>query len=114
MPMDWDAASSLMDDKVDDLLGDTINMSTDGGATFTARKGFYLPFAASPGIEGIDEIMASKPMLKVRKSLFPGGRYPSYDYDRFQTAKLGAAVFRPSGAEPQDQGRYYIFDVQKA
>ena len=113
MPADWDSASAQMDDAVDARLGDTIQLSIDGGNTFLPVKGYYLPYAAGGGLEIYDEPLGQKPRFKLQVKHFPGGRQPSFDYDRMRCAKAGPFTFRPSGSAPDEQGRYFIFDIQK-
>jgi len=112
--MSWDDLAARMDEKVDEHLGDAIYISFDQGATYDEVKGFYTPTVGGQGLEGFDEILGSRPRLKLRKTLFPGEREPSHEMDRFRSAKMGAFVYRPSGSNPDEQGRYFIFDVQRA
>jgi hypothetical protein len=106
----WDELSARMDAKVDDRLGDTIEVSADAGTSWVARKGFALNMAAGLSLDGIDEIMASRPRIKISKLYVPA----LTRIYRFRTPKWPGIVFCPGSSEPDDDGRYLIFDVQKA
>jgi len=113
--MSWDQLAARMDEQVDERLGEVIFISLDGGETYTSVKGFYTPVATGlGGLQGFDEPLGSRPRLKLRKTHFPGEREPSFETDRFRCAKMGAFVYRPSGSQPDEQGRYFLFDVQRA
>ncbi len=112
--MDWDQLAGRMDTEVDERLGEKIYVSFDRGASYDEVKGFYTPTVGSQGLVGFDEILGSRPRLKLRKTLFPGEREPNFETDRFRSVKMGAFVYRPSGSNPDEQGRYFIFDVQRA
>lgn len=114
MPISWEAAEQLLDDKADAFVGDSIELSVDGGSTFVLRRGYYLPVAQNAGIEAFDEVLGNKHRFKMRKAYFPGGRFPSFANDRIRCSKTGSTIWRPSGSEPDEQGRYFVFDVQKA
>jgi hypothetical protein len=106
---DWDASSAKMDEDVDAHLSDTISYSTDEGATFNDIAGFVLPFAEGLALGPIDPSLGSRYRVKVRKSLVAA---PDRTH-RLRQPKLGAGTFRPSGDDPDEQGRYWIFDIQK-
>jgi hypothetical protein len=110
----WEDRALAMDQAVDEHLGDTIQASFNAGATFAPTMGFVLPDVEGGDLRGFDEPLGSRVRVKLARAAFPGGRLPSYDDDRFQHPRLGAGLFRPAGSEPREQGRYYIFDVQKA
>ena len=108
--MDWDQASELMDDQVDETLGDTISYAANG-VSFSDIKGFVLFFGEPPVLDGIDEIMGSRPRVKIARSKVP---YPDPSHRLRCAKRLGAHTFKPAGALPAEQGRYYIFDLEKA
>ena len=110
--IDWESASPIMDGKVDQILGDTFSVSLDGGQTYEPRKGFYLPVSAGGGFSPYDENLGSKPRVKMSKDIL-GDTPPDRRYVRLRYAKLGDATYCPGGAEPDEQGRYWIFDIQK-
>lgn len=105
---DWDAASAMMDTDVDARLSDTIAYSIDEGASFDEVAGYILPFAEGLGLGPIDPILGSRYRAKIAKALIPE---PDRTH-RLRHPKLGDATFRPAGADPDDQGRYWIFDIQ--
>ena len=105
---DWDNYSALMDEEVDARLADTIPY--DSGAGFVDIPGYVIPFGEGLGLDGLDPSLGTRWRVKVRKSLVPD---PSRDH-RLTHHKLGAGIWRPSGEDPEDQGRYWIFDIQKA
>ena len=109
---DWEIHSQAMDAKVDELLGDTISLSTNGGASYTTVGGFILLVVGSSGIDGFDETLGYKPRAKLHKSLI-GEEPPNRDTVRIRAGKLGGLTYQPAGGEPDDQGRYWLFDIQK-
>lgn len=110
--MAWDDYANQMDDAVDDMLGDVINVSLDGGLNYTARQGFIIFAVESMGIGGLDEPLGSTRRVKLRSSYFTNG-LPDRQ-TRLTSPKLGSAVYMPAGSDPEEQGRYVIFDIQKA
>jgi hypothetical protein len=104
----WDSASALMDAAVD-TLGDTILYKRAGESEFTAIKGFVIENVAGETVDEIDEIVSSIPRVKIHKSIVAS---PS-KFDRLQHPKIGPGTYRPLGKDPQTQGRYWVFDVQK-
>lgn len=107
---DWDTASSKMDIAVDERLGDTISYSTDSGVTFTDLPGFVLFFTEGFGLNSLDSALGSRPRVKIRKDLI-GEVNPRTH--RLRHPRLGADTYRPGNDDPDDQGRYVIFDIQK-
>ncbi len=108
--MDWEQASQLMDDTVDDTLGDTISYAANG-VSFSEIRGFVIFFGAPPVLDGIDEIIGSRPRAKIAKSKVP---YPDPSHRLRCPKRLGPHTFKPAGALPEEQGRYYIFDLERA
>ena len=109
----WDQLSQLMDGKVDAVLGDTISYSIAGGP-FKPVQGFVVTAAEPQNGDGdyLDPILGVRKRVKLNKDL---GITPGRG-DRMRHPKLGAGTWR--ALEPEDdeatQGRYWIFDVQKA
>lgn len=106
---DWDSASARLDDAVDERLADTISYSVDG-ATFADLPGYVLPATVGIGFGELDPGLGTRWRIKIRQSLIP---LPTRDH-RLTHPMLGADVWRPAGEEPEEQGRYWIFDIQKA
>lgn len=109
---DWETYSGAMDAAVDDLLGDTLSLSTNAGASYTTVSGFILLVVASSGIDGFDETLGYKPRVKLSKAII-GEEPPDRDTVRIRAGKLGGLTYQPAGGEPDDQGRYWLFDIQK-
>lgn len=108
--MSWDDLAAQMDLVVDNGLGDTIQLALNG-LTFVDVQGFVLPFAASEGLGAFDETLGSRIRVKLAKAIV-GEEEPSRAI-RLRSAKLGSSTWRPAGSHPDDQGRYWIFDIQK-
>lgn len=106
--MNWDQASAAMDEQIDARLGDTISYAANG-VTFVDLKGYVLFEEAPLGLEAIDEIMGSRPRIKISKAVVPCPE----PVHRLRSAKLGAETYRPAGSAPENQGRYWIFDVER-
>lgn len=106
--MSWDQASAAMDEAIDARLGDTISYAANG-VSFVDLNGYVLFEEVPLGLEAIDEIMGSRPRIKIAKSVVP---YPEPAH-RLRHAKLGPATYRPAGSNPENQGRYWLFDVER-
>lgn len=106
--MSWDQASAAMDSAVDALLGDTIAYAANG-VTFVDIKGFVLFTDAPLGLDATDEIFDSRPRVKIDRTVVP---YPDPQH-RLRHAKLGPGTYRPAGSVPEQQGRYWLFDVER-
>jgi hypothetical protein len=100
-----------MDETVDTALGDAISLSLDAGATWTPQMGFVIAVSSTGGIMGMDEPLGTRKRVKMPRSLFPTGE-PSRSV-QLRHARLGAGTYRAAGGEPEEQGRYILFDVQK-
>lgn len=109
---DWETHSPQMDDDIDSRLGDTISLSLDAGATFSDIVGYILLVVVSSGIDGFDETLGYRPRAKIRKTII-GADPPDRSVVRLRSAKLGDFTYQPAGGEPDDQGRYWLFDIQK-
>jgi len=100
-----------MDASVDARLADTISYSPNGGATYVDMLGYVLPFSQGLGLDELDPTLGSRWRVKLAKALVP---LPARTH-RLQHPKLGVGTtWRPAGNDPEDQGRYWIFDIQKA
>lgn len=106
---DWDEASAQMDADVDARLSDTIAYSSDEGDSWENLPGYILPFAEGLGLGPIDPALGSRFRVKIAKSVVAE---PDRTH-RLRHAKLGASTWRPAGSDPDDQGRYWIFDIQQ-
>lgn len=105
---DWDALSAQLDTACDDGVGDTIAYAANG-VSFVDIKGYVL-FTENPlGLDATDEIFDTRPRIKLAKAVVP---YPEPQH-RIRSAKLGPATYRPAGSIPEDQGRYWLFDVER-
>ena len=106
----WDALSSLMDGKIDEVLGDTLSYSRGGGA-FKPVQGFVLTAAEPQNSDGEyqDNILGVKKRVKISKEVLIMATG-----DRVRHAKLGAGTWKILGPQDdeQTQGRYLIADVQ--
>jgi hypothetical protein len=106
---DWDALIGKVDAIVDDRVGDRISYSI-GGAPATMLPGFVITVNAPRNLEDFDEILGTAKRVKIAKRLVPK---PNLEV-RVEHPKLGAGKFRPIGDEPDEDDRYWLFDVQKA
>lgn len=109
--MSWEDLAAQMDATVDAAVGDAIELSTNSGASFQPVQGFVAPYVAGMGIGGFDEPLGSRNRVKLLRSYFADG-VPGRDV-RLRSPRLGAGTFRPASSEPEEQGRYVLFDVQK-
>lgn len=106
--MSWDSAAAAMDAEVDARLGDTISYAANG-VTFVDVSGFVLFTDVPLGLDASDEIFDARPRVKLAKAVVP---YPDPQH-RLRSTKLGEATYRPAGSLPQEQGRYWLFDVER-
>lgn len=105
----WDRAIGTLDVAVDDILGDRILYAIDG-LNYEKMAAFIVFIdAGQTGMDELDLLQARK-RVKIAKHLVPdpGPR------DRLQHPKLGGGIFQPGTDSPDEDGRYWIFDVQKA
>lgn len=107
--MNWDQLSAAMDQAVDDRLGDTISYAANG-VSFEEIKGFVLLSEASLGLESIDEVISTRPRVKIAKALLP---YPEPTH-RLRHAKIGQGTFMPASVRSDNGGDYWLFDVEPA
>lgn len=106
--MSWADHSALMDEVVDDEVGDDVLYQIPPAAA-VSLKAFILFEEPILGHDAIDDILSRK-RLKIRRSLV-GKPISSH---RIQcVAKLGAGTFRPVGKGADEQGRYWICDLEK-
>lgn len=110
--MAWEDLAARMDAAVDSAVGDSIRFSTDAGATWSTQNGFVLSAAMTGGIIGMDEPLGGRMRVKLPRSLFGDDGVPSRSV-RLEHVRLGPGTYRPAGGEPEEQGRYILFDVQK-
>ncbi len=106
---DWDRNSALMDEAIDERLGDVISYSANG-VVFDDIKGYVLFPEFASGAGPIDEAFDARPQIKIARSKLP---YPDPSH-RLRAEKLGPGLFRPTGSVPQNQGRYWLFDIAAA
>lgn len=110
--MAWSDLSAKMDATVDEQLGDDIRFSANAGGSWSMVKGFVLPSSMTNGLIGMDEPLGSRPRVKLPRTLFGDAGLPDGNV-RVQHAMLGPGTYRSAGGEPEEQGRYILFDVQK-
>lgn len=111
----WSEMVPKLDEAVDDRLGDDIFYSINGGRTFTAMKAFVLPAGAAIGQDDMgNDIrfgeLSADIIVKIRRSLLPNGITRDH---RLKGAALGNDVYRPCDERASDQGRYFVFAIQK-
>jgi len=107
--MSWAQNAAKMDAIVDEKLGDDVEWSSDG-IQFTPAKAFVVPQVEVLGLEAIDSPLGSRYRLKIAKSIIP----EILDNYRFRASKLGAGMFKNASDTPDEDDRYWIFDLQKA
>jgi hypothetical protein len=110
--MSWDDLAAKMDADVDTVLGDTILFSADAGSSWSSENGFVLSASMTNGIIGMDEPLGARMRVKMARDLFGASGLPGRSV-RLQHARLGQGTYRPAGGEPEEQGRYILFDVQR-
>lgn len=114
----WDRASALLDTNVDAILSDRVRYRHRGQWLGAAPQGevdavcaAFIVYANAPlNIGELDETLGSRVRVKIAKALVD----EPIQTDRIQHPKLGDGWFRPAGSTPETEGRYWIFDVQKA
>lgn len=107
----WDKLSAQMDSTVDTTLGDSILFAPTPTAPFTTIKGYVIfDVTGETAYEALDGDFATRKRLKVAVSIIP---VITRDL-RFQHPKLGPEIYQAGGDVPETQGRYWLFDVQKA
>jgi hypothetical protein len=111
VPSIFEQNEDLLHDTVDEYLGDTIALSTDGGVTFTDILGFIL--MNGQAVTGFSELDAInfRPRFKVRKTNLLD---PKVNWRLRCPKLLGAGNWRMSGETIDEQGRYWVLDIQKA
>lgn len=102
-----------LDDSVDDVLGDSIEVR-HGVGPWVPRMAFIQFDVAGSSNQGfgIDEIdsLRTRTRLKIRQTHIPT---PSTAVTIRATGKL-AGIWRLSGDIPEQEGRYWLLDIQKA
>ena len=106
----WDGLAARMDAVVDDTVGDRILYAVDG-QTFTAVPGFVLDdVEGEASYDSMDDDFDVRKRVKIRQSLI--GEVSLLH--RLRHPRLGPDDFRPTNSVPQSEGRYWLFEVQKA
>lgn len=106
----WDRLSAKMDAIVDTGLGDLIEYALDG-VTFVMIEGFVFDnVVGETAYESMDDDFANRKRVKVAKAKVPA----VLRSHRLRHPRLGAGSFQPGNSEPQSEGRYWLFEVQKA
>jgi hypothetical protein len=108
MQSPWDQFADILDATVDDKLGDRIEYAANG-VNFVPIAGFVKTANANLDLSPIDEMTDSRPRVKIAKALVP---YPDPAH-RLRHPRLGQGTFRPASTLPDDEGRYWIFDVER-
>lgn len=110
----WDRASKLLDSTVDNVLGDRLRYRHNGVWLGTGDpavvEGFVRFFNPLLNTEELDETLGSRKRVKISMDLVD----EPIQSDRIQHPKLGPGWFRPAGDAPDNEGRYWLFDVQRA
>ena len=108
---DWDRVSGNMDAQIDARLADTVAFSPDGDADepFVDIAAFVLPYPEGLNLGELDPTLGARWRIKVAKANVP----EILAQQHYRHHKLGDATWRPAGEDPDDQGRYWIFDIQK-
>lgn len=112
----FEEAELLMNDVVDEWLGDVVEVSQTGnGGPWVERKCFVQDEAgalahqagafALRALDGLDYRIR----MKIQTSFIP-----DIGQARFRAGKLGARVWKASADQPESMGRYAVFDIQLA
>lgn len=107
-----------MDAAVDSGVGDRVRYWHNGkwlgvapvGYTDPVVEAFVIIAAAPVNLDGIDEILGNRKRIKISREYVD----EPLRSDRIAHPLLGEGWFRPAGGQPETEGRYVIFDVQKA
>ena len=103
----WTEVAGEMDEIVDEVLGDDVLYAKAGGPF--RKIGAFVLWVNDTGDGDFDELL-ERPRLKVAKALVDRPARA----DRIRCgAKLGTTTYQPAGTAPQDQGRYWLVDLQK-
>jgi hypothetical protein len=105
----WDALIGRVDAIIDDKVGDRISYSI-GGAPASILPGFIITSTAPRNQSDFDENLGTVRRVKIAKRLVPK---PNLTV-RVSHPRLGEGQFRPIGDEPEEDDRYWLFDIQKA
>ena len=112
----WARAARVLDTAVDSVVGDRLRYRHRGvwlGPLDVAEpervvEGFVLINAGSLNTDEIDETLGHRRRVKISIALVDD----PIQSDRIQHPMLGPGWFCPAGATPENDGRYWIFDVQ--
>lgn len=103
----------MMDAAVDDMLGDSISLSTDNGASFKDTRAFFLFDEAGSGAQGFGvaelDYLRQRVRLKISKVKLPDHSVPW----RVRSIKFPGKTFRMSGDQATEEGRYWLLDIQE-
>lgn len=113
----WDKASKVLDRGVDGMVGDRLRYRHRGvwlgavpaGGVDAVVAGFVINDAAALNINEVDETLGSRWRVKISSALVD----QPIQSDRIQHPKMGSGWFCPAGSQIENDGRYWIFDVQK-
>lgn len=106
----WDRLAAVRDERVDTVLGDKIEYALDG-VTFVAVQGFIFDnVQGETAYESMDDDFSNRKRVKIPKEFAPA----ILRTHRLRHPRLGAGSFQPGNSEPQTEGRYWLFEVQKA
>jgi len=106
--MGWAENAATMDTVVDDELGDVVYYACDG-SSFTRLKAFVIIETEDLRMDGIDGNLGSRPRLKIGKYLVSTIEASH----RIKAARLGEGTFKPGPDQPDEDDRYWIFDLMK-
>jgi hypothetical protein len=114
----WSKAAAIMDNAVDGVTGDRIRYRHGGVWLGPADMpeasrvipAFVINVGAARSIDEFDETLGNRWRVKVAVTLLD---HP-HPTDRLEHPNLGPGLFMPGGSDPENDGRYWLFDVQKA
>lgn len=96
------------DKMVDDYLGDSIWYKRDGETEFTKISGFF-PLAEPGGYEPSIDDIAVRTLCKIQIALIPEIKRG----DRLKRGETDPIVYQPILASLTQEGRYWLFNIQK-
>jgi hypothetical protein len=114
----WDRASAILHQGVDGMVGDRIRYRHNGvwlGDVTVAEDDRVIPGFILFDVENPNWSTERDETLGHKKQVKVGVRYVDHPArgDRIEHPKLGAGLYQPAGADPQNDGDYWIFDIQK-
>ena len=107
----WATGLALLNKTADEKVGDRIRYSTNGGGAYTVLPGYVILDTDTPtGVGEFDGPLGTRKRVKIRRELLA----TPLRTHRLQHPLLGEGTFQPTGeGEPQVEGSYWLFDVQK-